>query len=144
MLGSSLVGKMALGVAADLAGPMVRALLSEVADGKTKPEDAAKVLAQQGEISATRVVEEHAEKSTSLERLKGSVRPQLMRGSNFGLFSVIGVHIFHALGQAVGAIDHGSVPQETWDRLFNVALLCAGISGAGYGVRSAERHRGKA
>ena len=144
MLGSSLVGKMALGVAADLAGPVVKAMLAEVAAGKTKPEDAVKVLGQSAEIAAARVVEEHAEKATDLERLKGSVRPQLMRGSNFGLFSVIAFHIVHALGQAMGVIAADAVPQETWDGLFNIALLCAGVSGTGYGVRSVERHRGKA
>ena len=91
-----------------------------------KPESAIKMLDQAADIR------------------KATVRPAFTQGCNRGLFAIVMIHGVHALGQMAQLIPPDAVPDETWSNLYQIALLLLGGSGLSYGVRSVEKHRGKA
>ena len=77
------------------------------------------------------------------ERRKASVRPALMRGSNAGLFASAIAHV----GVAVFGQPFGLTPEMhavALEAIQWTILTFAGVSGAGYAIRSGEKHRGKA
>ena len=133
-----------------IAGPIVERVLSkaavkmleDVAEGKLEPKKAAQHIGDQIEIGVGEAINQtgaaamHEESKVEVARAK--MRPGLIHTSNRSLGAIVGFHILHAVGQALGFVAHGAIPPETMEHLWSLTLGLLGVSGTGYGVRTIE------